>query len=356
MKVLFFADLHIFNHFSKTIFEDIAQKFLYDLLAYCKKNDIHKIIFLGDWFHLKNKIQVPSYIKSIEVLTAFKNEGIDITFLIGNHDSPQADTNDFSILHSFDNFGNVGHVVPLYDWEDIDGVRFHYLSYTKELPVFEMGTNVNVLCGHLDINNFTMEGNFICSNGFAEDCFSQFDYVFSGHYHKHQVRGNITYVGSPYQTRFSERFDDKGFMVFDTSDCSSKFIIYNEAPTFKEIDSEATDQAQIKGNFVRVKVNSEDNNIDEIKNKMLAMGAQDVEFIFEDNNEQKELNILADLSMGSMRELGLKYFDTLVDNEAMPEEVKALIDDKVETKDTVMSVFDEIENAFLTGWNPKEDE
>lgn len=353
MKILFFADLHIFNHFSMTIFEDIAQKFLYDLLSYCKKNEIKRMVFLGDWFHLKNKIQVPSFIKSIDILKFFKKEGIEITFLIGNHDSPQADTNDFSILHSFTEFGTV---IPLYDWEDIDGVRFHYLSYTKELPAFEMGTGSNILCAHLDVNNFMMEGNYVCTNGFEENQFSQFDYVISGHFHKHQVRGNIIFVGNPYQTRFSERYDDKGFIVFDTQDHGWKFIIYNEAPVFKEIDSEATDEKMIKGNFVRVRVSKDSDDLTEIKNRLLSMGAQDVDFVFENSSEQKELNIIEDLTMGSMKELAATYYDNIVESKAMPIDIQAYLDAKETTKDSVMAMFDEIENAFLTGWKLKEDE
>ena len=68
MKVAIFSDLHIFAHLSKTQFEDIAINFIYSLLDKCKKDGIKQVFFLGDWFHIKNKLYVPPFIKSIEVL------------------------------------------------------------------------------------------------------------------------------------------------------------------------------------------------------------------------------------------------------------------------------------------------
>lgn len=352
MKVALFTDIHMYPHFAMSIFEDIAEKFLYDFLAYCKKHCITKAIFLGDWFHLKNKIQVPSYLKSYEILKLFKNEGIEIVFLIGNHDSPQADTNDFSILHSFADYGKV---IPLYDWEEVDGIRFHYLSYTKELPIFEMSQKSNILFGHLDVNNFLMDGAFACTNGFEEERFSDFDFVFSGHFHKHQVRGNIIYIGSPNQQKYSDRFDDKGFIVLDTQKMDWQFVTYS-APAFKEIEVDNEDENIIKGNFLRVHIPSKAEDVAEIKNKLLAMGANDVQFIYDSSEERAELNIIEDLTMGSMRELAVSYYDAALEAKSMPADIQAYLDSGEETKDTIMAMFDEIENAYLTGWKPKEDE
>jgi len=180
--------------------------------------------------------------------------------------------------------------------------------------------------------------------------------VISGHFHKHQVRGNIIFVGNPYQTRFSERSDKKGFIVFETQSRVWKFVSYDEAPVFKEIDSEATEEKLIKGNFLRVRVSKDSDDLTAIKNRLLSMGAQDVDFVFEDSSEQKELNIIEDLTMGSMKELAATYYDNIVESKAMPIEIQAYLDSEETTKDSVMAMFDEIETAFLTGWKLKEDE
>ena len=355
MKILFFSDLHIYNHFAKTIFEDTAQRFLIHLLAYCKAQGITKVVFLGDWFHLKNKIQVPSYIKSYDLLEEFKANGIEFIFIIGNHDMPQADTTDFSIIHSFKDYGKV---ISCYDWVDVDNVRFHCLSYTKQLPNFEYDQDrKNILCSHLDINNFLMENNFICNNGFSISEFNKFDLVFSGHYHKHQIINNIIYIGSPYQVRFSERFDQKGFVVLDTSTLKWTFENYGDAPVFKEIvDIDNANPEDVKGNFVRIKTHKGNKDLSKIKEELIAAGAESVDFIFENEDESQELNIIEDLATGSMKELAEQFIKGLLETKSFPTELKSLVEAGDVNKDDFIGIFDAIESAHLSGWKPKEDE
>jgi len=354
MKIILFSDLHIYNHFSKTIFEDIAQRFLIHIFNYCKEHSILKVIFLGDWFHLKNKINVPAYIKSFDLLEQFKLSGVEFIFIIGNHDMPIADTTDFSIIHSFKEYGKV---ITLYDWIDIEDIRFHCLSYTKQLPKFEYTENKNILCSHLDINNFLMEGNMICNNGFNIKEFGNFDLVFSGHFHNHQIINNIIYTGSPYQVRFSERFDKKGFIVLDTDTLKWTFEIYNDAPVFKEIiNFESVDSSEIKGNFIRIKTHKDNKNLSKIKEEFISAGAESVDFIFENDDETQELNIIEDLASGSMKELAEQYIKGLLETKSFGVELKDLVEKEEILKDDFIKVFDTIESAHLTGWKPKEEE
>jgi len=348
-----FSDLHVFAHLSRSQFEDIAIDFLYYLLKYSKSNKIERIFFLGDWFHIKNKLYVPPFIRSIEVLRLFKEAGIDITFLIGNHDAPQMNTTDNSIMYAFQEFGKV---IPLYEWEDIDDIRFHLLSYTNELPKFELTNNkANILLGHLDIKNFVMESGMSCQEGFNIQSFKNFDMVYSGHFHKHQINNNVVYIGSPYQTRYSERFDQKGFIELDTKTADWKFIEYNSAPTFKEIDIEEYDEENVKGNFIRIKTHKGNDNLPDIKNKFLELGAESVDFIFEDEEETNELNMIEDLTTGSIQELSSAFYDNILENDLFPKGIKTLLDaDKIDKND-FMFIFKDIEESHLAGWKPEDD-
>ena len=104
MKIALFGDLHIYHHFGMPVFEKIASDFLVYFMNYCVKEKITKVVFLGDWFHIKNKISVLPFIKSIDILRDYKRAGLDITFVIGNHDMPQMDTTDYSIINAFQEF------------------------------------------------------------------------------------------------------------------------------------------------------------------------------------------------------------------------------------------------------------
>ena len=354
-KIALFSDLHIFAHLSKTQFEDIAINFLHTLLDECKKQGVKKVFFLGDFFHIKNKLYVPPFIKSIETLKYFIDAGIELTFLIGNHDAPQQNSTDFSIIYAFEPYGKV---IPLYEWEDEDDIRFHFLSYTETLPKFEYAENKrNVLFGHLDIQKFQMDSGFECNQGFKLSDFKKFDAVFTGHFHKHQIRDNIVYIGSPYQTRYSERFDDKGFVILDTDDLSWKFIVNKNAPKFKEVDVTDIDnvvEQDIKGNFLRIKTHKSNNELTEIKDKLLSMGAESVDFIFENEDEEKELNMIENLTMGDIGDLASQWWDNVNESGLFGKTLTEMIDKNKLDKSKFIQVFSELQEAHLSGWKPEE--
>lgn len=354
MKIAIFSDLHIYKHQGLSQFVDIAQGFLIHIFEYCKQNEIDTLFFLGDFFHVKNNLHVPSFVKAVDVLRAIRNAGIKIYFLIGNHDAPQMGTTDHSIIFAFEDYGTV---IPLYDWIELDDLRLHFLSYTKELPPFQLSNEKdNILFGHLDINNFVMDTGFVCNEGFSQSTFKNFKIVFSGHYHKHQMKGNIVYIGSPYQTRYSERFDDKGFIIFETVDCTWKYEFYDKAPKFIEIDPQNYDESLLVGNFVRIKTDKQNMDLAELKNKLLEAGAETVDFIFaNEENEEKELTVIEDLNLGKMKELASAYYDNIVQNKMFKKGIKELVENNIIDKNDFMEVFEDIEEACLTGWKPKED-
>lgn len=350
---LIFSDIHIYKHLSRTIFEDIGINFLYHVVDYCKENDIKDVIFGGDFFHVKSKIYVPSYIRALEALEEANKNGINMRFLIGNHDMPLLNTTDFSIIHSFNKHG---HVIKDYEWEDVDGTRIHYLSYTHELPEWEMGPGKNVLIGHLDILDFVMESGMVCREGFQKEDFSQFDQVFSGHFHKHQSVNNICYIGSPYQTRYSERFDKKGFITFKPATVDWEFHVYQKAPVFKEVDYENFEDKDVIGNFVRVKTHKDNVDLNEIKEDLLLKGAQSVDFIFETNDNELNDEVLEDFSLGSIEDLASQYFDAMLDNEKLEAAILEMIKNDEIDKKYFMEAFKEIQNAYLQGWKPEDEE
>ena len=351
MKTILFGDLHVYSHFNQSIFVETAIEFLYNILNKCKEEDIKKIIFLGDWFHLKSKIPVYPFIKSINALSLFKKNGIDITFLIGNHDAPQQQTNDYSIICSFSPYGKV---IKLYDFIDKGDVRLHFLSYTKELPKFEIKKNKkNILFGHLDINDFEINNEFICDYGFNKSSFKDFDLVFSGHFHKHQKMDNCIYVGNPFQTRFSERFDDKGYVILDLDDLHWNFIVNENLPVFREVTVDNIDDYKpdfIKDNFIRVKLGNEVDNkyMENIRNKLLDLGAESIDFIFDDENEDKKVQFVEELTIGDMSRIVPEWIKFVSENKMFDAELQKRIDSgNISQKDLIDS-FSKIKESFLS--------
>jgi predicted phosphodiesterase len=352
MKRAQYGDIHIYKHLSKSIFEDIALKFLYDFTDEMVAQGISVVDFLGDFFHIKSKLYVPTFIRAQEALDYMKAKGLQQTFLIGNHDMPFLDTTDFSIMHSFKPYGRV---IPDYEWEDVGDTRIHHLSYTHVLPAFKMGKHKNVLLTHLDIKGFSMDGQ-IAQEGFDRKVFHKFDLVISGHFHKHQFMDNILYVGSPYQTRYSERFDDKGYVIWDTEDLSWEFKTYSKSPVFQEVNLTALDDKSVVGNFIRIKTTPNATDLPKIKERLLAAGAHSVDFIYESSQAAGTLEVVESLSMGSNEKLAEQYIDAMIEQGLLDKSVLDLIEDGTLTKEELIAEFGDIKEAFLTGWKPLDDE
>jgi DNA repair exonuclease SbcCD nuclease subunit len=350
MKKAIFSDLHVHKHRGLPIYEDIAVQFLYDFTEDCLNRGIQEVYFLGDWFEIKNKLFVPSYVRSTEALAYMVSKGLKLTFVIGNHDMVLLDNTEYSIIKSFMPYGKV---INDYEWIDNNNTRLHFLSYTNTVPDFNIGKGKNILFGHLDVNGFMMD-DIVCKDGFNKDQFKQFDLVLSGHFHKHQVLGNIVYSGSPYQIRYSERHDIKGYILLDTDKASWEFVEYKTAPTFVEETVDITDIENVKGKFVRIKTNKSESNLDELKQRLLDAGAISVEFSYESNkNDEETLNIIQDLDYSSVKQLAEDYFDSCVNNNLFDGELtNAMVLGDID-KTYFLRVFDELRDAELSGWKPE---
>ena len=352
MKVGIFGDIHVYKHGSKSIFEDVAIDFIYAYTKLLLKWGIDTSWFLGDFFHIKSKLFVPTFIRVFDALENMTNSGIKSTFLIGNHDMPFMDSTEFSIMHSFRHYGEV---VQQYQWKDVDNCRVHFLSYTHQLPSFDMSkTKKNVLIAHLDVKGFSMDGQ-ISEEGFDAAQLKDFDLVISGHYHKHQFLGNIVYCGSPYQTRYSERFDGKGFMVFDTLDASWEFKRYEASPTFQEVSIVDIDESKVKGKFIRIKTIKGDAGLPALKAKLLDAGAYSVDFIYEASETTANLESVGELNMGDLGTLASNYLDAMITQNLMDDPIQGMLASGEVTRDEILDVFKEINEAVLTGWTAKEE-
>jgi DNA repair exonuclease SbcCD nuclease subunit len=163
----------------------------------------------------------------------------------------------------------------------------------------------NVLVAHLDIIGFLMPNGFRAITGFKIEDFKGFDLVVTGHYHRHQFRDNIVYIGSPYQTNFAERDQEHGFLVLDTDNITWEFIEYKNAPKYKVVTIKKNSDINvddIKGNFVKVKLLNEKIDKSKLRDNIFSMGAISIDIIPPEDVKEIE-----------------KYYDKILGNE--PQEV-----------------------------------
>jgi DNA repair exonuclease SbcCD nuclease subunit len=87
MKILIFSDLHIHPHKRSTDRLDDCIKVLDWIFDTAAARQIKNIVFLGDLFHDRQKIDVLTYQKTFEVFEKhLLNKEINLILLLGNHD------------------------------------------------------------------------------------------------------------------------------------------------------------------------------------------------------------------------------------------------------------------------------
>jgi len=289
MKLLLTGDLHNKSGITSQLILD----YLDYLQEYYHKNDIDKLIVLGDIFNknsnVKTDIFVPFFLKFLEM----KESGIDFIFIVGNHDIYNKD---YDTL--IDTFSPLGKVIKEYEEIDLDGKIGGFLPYVMKEENLPQSDNAQWLFTHLSIANFSFDNAYHATekHAFREELFEDYSLVFTGHFHRHQHRNNVVYVGSPLQLYRGEINQDKGFIVFDTDTEKWDFIEYDEAPKYVEVyskDIKNIKNLDIKGNFAVVYIDEKIQDFAKLRYILYEIGAVDVIPIFlkEENEVITEASI-----------------------------------------------------------------
>jgi hypothetical protein len=88
-------------------------------------------------------------------------------------------------------------------------------------------TSATVCFGHFEFLGYQMYRGTPNPHGMDPSIFSNFQRVISGHFHHRHTRGNITYMGNPYEITWADHDDPRGFAIFN---CDNQEIEYVDNP------------------------------------------------------------------------------------------------------------------------------
>jgi DNA repair exonuclease SbcCD nuclease subunit len=129
-------------------------------------------------------------------------------------------------------------------------------------------TSAQVLMGHLELAGFEMYKGSVIDHGMATNVFEKFDLVCSGHYHHKSTKGNVNYLGCPYEITWSDYGDQKGFHIFDTETRNLEFIpnpytmfnkVHYDDSTNKVESITIEDLEKYRNTYVKVIVHTKNN-------------------------------------------------------------------------------------------------
>lgn|SRR5574344_92848 len=293
--ILVFGDIHVNKDLVRV---SECLNFLEYVRNYCKENDIHNIVNLGDTFHTSNNVRQQSFVPIFKKFLDMKKDGLDIYTINGNHDQMNKDSD--SLAETFESFGTF---IKKTATINIDGYDYDFMSYTEDPS--ELPNKSRVLFTHLGVLGFMYAKKKDDTSLFTEDHFDQYNLVVSGHLHVKQEKGNMCFVGSPYQTRMDE-IDKKSYFAIVNED-KYKLVEYNEAPEYMVVNSDdiekyGFDHFDFRNKLITVRLTKKVENFVKLRDIMYKNGAIEVvpEFVKEDIKDVNDAHTV-DISEGVVK-------------------------------------------------------
>lgn len=268
-KVALVTDTHFGARNDNESLANFFEKFYLEVFfPYLVKNNIKKIIHLGDAFDRRKFINFQSLNRCRHYFyDQAKKHGIEVDQIVGNHDTFYKNTNSVNspdlLLKEYDNV--VVYSAP--SEVDVDGRKLMYVPWIcaenhEQTMNLINGTSATIALGHLELDGFEMYKGQPHHGGMSADVFSRFDLVLSGHFHHRSTNRNITYLGCPYEMTWSDYNDPKGFHILDLETNELTFIenpyklfykVKYDDSKFKGLESfKVLDFSYLKDTYVKV--------------------------------------------------------------------------------------------------------
>jgi DNA repair exonuclease SbcCD nuclease subunit len=233
-SAIFYTDIHYgLRHNSKEHNEDCLD-FTKWLIEQAKLRNCKTCFFLGDWHHHRSNINLLTLDYTMRSLRLL-NEYFDKTYImVGNHDLFYREKRDIHSMVVGSEFPNIVLVdAPIVngdvalipwliedEWKEYTSIKSKYLFGHLELPGFKMNAMIEMPDhGTLNATHFEHQ-----------------EYVFSGHFHKRQTKGKISYIGNPFGHNYSDIWDFERGGMFLEWDKEPVFLDYTDGPRFISIN------------------------------------------------------------------------------------------------------------------------
>ncbi len=229
MKVALLGDTHFIYKKSSSVFKNYFEKFYCDIFfPYLKEHKIDTVIQSGDLFDDRKITNIYGFSECKKYFfDLLKENNIQLYSILGNHDIFYKNTLSVNspdlLLSDYDNISIINEPTEIIDldmlmvpWMCQDNME-HCLNHINN-------SHMSYCLGHFEIKSFSMYKGIENKEGLESNIFKNYKYVFSGHFHHKSNKGNIHYLGTPYQLTQHDANDPRGFYVFDTKTAELEFI------------------------------------------------------------------------------------------------------------------------------------
>jgi DNA repair exonuclease SbcCD nuclease subunit len=232
-KAACFTDIHFGLKSNSNTHNQDCEDFVDWYIAEAKAAGCDTGIFLGDWHHNRNSLNITTMDYSLRALEKLGAAFDQFFFFPGNHDLYYKDKRDIhsvefgkyipgiTVVHKPMTQGDVTLCPWLVgdEWKSIGKNGGKYIFGHFELPSFFMNAMVQMPDhGEIQLSQF-----------------KTYDLGFSGHFHKRQVRQNMHYIGNAFPHNYSDTWDDdRGMMILEWGQ-DPVFKAWADAPKYRNL-------------------------------------------------------------------------------------------------------------------------
>ena len=320
MKIALITDQHLDGRKGNLAFWNYFQKF-YDEVFFptLEKEGVRTIIDLGDTFDNRKSMDFNTFHRVRE--NYFERlKDYEVHMLLGNHCTYYKNTNRINspelLLEKYENIriysepkevllgGKVFLMLPWINKENQEDV-FRRLETSE----------ADNCCGHLELTGFEVTPGMKMDHGMDPTLFHRFNRVWSGHFHHKSKKGNIQYLGNPYQMFWNDYKDVRGFHIYDTNSDKLKYI-KNPFEIFDKIfyddtrvDYNKQDVSDYKDKFIKIVVEEKRDYqmFETLVDRLYNVGVHDVKIVETLVNEDDDADI--DVSTKDTLTLLNEYID-----------------------------------------------
>lgn len=333
-KAAVFTDVHFGLKGNSKLHNDDCEEFVDWYIEQAKKHGCETGIFCGDWHHNRNSLNITTMDATIRSLEKLGKAFDQFFFFPGNHDLYYKDKRD---IHSVE-FGKhipgitiVNEIVEKDDvalvpwlvgdeWKTIEKCKAKYMFGHFELPHFYMNAMVQ-MPDHGDLK---------------PEHFKNQKIVFSGHFHKRQVKGKIHYIGNAFPHNYADAWDDeRGMMILDKeNDKDPQYINWWNCPKYRTVKLsellDKTDEIIKPKMYLRVTLD-------------LPISYEEASFIketFITNHSCREITLISQKQVEEIStELDITAFESV--DQIVSKEIAAIDSDNF-NKQTLLEIYNEL--------------
>jgi len=227
VKTLLLTDTHLGLYDAADFWHEVVLKLFQYVADFCNRNNIKRIIHLGDFFEKRKAINVKSLWYAAEYIGPILNE-FETYIVVGNHDTfykNQIKPHSLVVFKEYENITIVDEPMTL----SCGQIGLVPWQGEKVLGVY-------TLMGHFAINDFRMNEGYTMKKADHPMEYGVYRQVISGHFHTPMTKNNISYIGAPFQQTFADVGGERGFYVHEGRNL--EFFEYTDAPHFLKITAE----------------------------------------------------------------------------------------------------------------------